>query len=242
MAFGVTQVDAVQAQQWQAGRVGAGEMAVVALEGFVQVALQAKGAVAVTFPVVEVAGDDHRRVGRQRVQQLTQQLQLLLPVVFQQRQVHADRMHLALPRHLQHTVQQAAAFGAGDRHVQVAVLDDRVLGQQRIAVVAVGIDRVAAIGEVAPHAVGEEFVLRGLWPAGVARSVAVVATQHFLKEDNVGLCAAHSLAQLWQDKAPVEGGEALVGVHRQYPQAFHGWGLADTGETITAGFEAHNSS
>ncbi|MNC23499.1 hypothetical protein D3C75_715280 [compost metagenome] len=214
----------------------------VALEGFVQVALQAKGAVAMAFPVVEVAGDDHRGVGRQGVQQFTQQLQLLLPVAFQQRQVHADRMHLALPRHLQHTVQQAAAFGAGDRHVQVAVLDDRVFGQQRIAVVAVRVDRVAAIGKVAPHAVGEEFVLRGLWPAGVARGVAVVAAEHFLKEDNVGLCAAHGLAQLRQDKAPVEGGEALVGIHRQYPQAFHGRGLADAGETITAGFEAHDSS
>ncbi|MCY1177986.1 hypothetical protein D9M73_183170 [compost metagenome] len=139
-------------------------------------------------------------------------------------------------------MQQAAAFGAGDRHVQVAVLDDRVFGQQRIAVVAVRVDRVAAVGKVAPHAVGEEFVLRGLRPAGVARGVAVVAAEHFLKEDNVGLGAAHGLAQLWQDKAPVEGGEALVGVHRQYPQAFHGWGLADAGETITAGFEAHKSS
>ena len=151
-------------------------------------------------------------------------------------------MHLMLAGYVEDAVQQATAFGAGDRHVEVAVFDDRVLGQQRIAVVAVGIDRIAAVGKVAPHTVGEEFVLRGLRPARVARGVAVVAAKHFLEEDDVGLGAAHRLAQFRQDEAPVEGGEALMGVHRQYPQPLHGRGLVDAGETITAGFVAHNSS
>ncbi|MNC81120.1 hypothetical protein D3C75_1341500 [compost metagenome] len=56
----------------------------VALKGLVQVTQQAEGAVAVGFPVVEVAGDDHRGVGRQRFEQFAQQMQLLLPVAFQQ--------------------------------------------------------------------------------------------------------------------------------------------------------------
>jgi hypothetical protein len=50
--------------------------------------------------------------------------------------------------------------------------------------------------------------------------VAVVAAEHFLKEDDIGLGAAHRLAQLRQDEAPVEGGEALVGIHRQHLRRF----------------------
>jgi hypothetical protein len=49
-------------------------------------------------------------------------------------------------------------------------------------------------------------------------------------------------AQLRQNEAPVEGGEALVGFHRQYPQPLHGRGLVDAGKTCAAGFGVHNSS
>ncbi|EJT84624.1 hypothetical protein PPS11_20119 [Pseudomonas putida S11] len=41
--------------------------------------------------------------------------------------------------------------------------------------------------------------------------MAVVAAEHLLEKDDVGLGAAHRLAQFRQDEAPVEGGEALVG-------------------------------
>ncbi|PAV93522.1 hypothetical protein WR25_01577 [Diploscapter pachys] len=84
MAVGIAQVHAVQAQQGQAGGIGAGEQAVVALERLVQVAVQAQGPVAAQLPVVEVAGDDHRGAGGQGVEQLAQQMQLLLPVPFEQ--------------------------------------------------------------------------------------------------------------------------------------------------------------
>lgn len=84
--------------------------------------------------------------------------------------------------------------------------------------------------------------MRSLRPAGIARGVAVVAAEHFLKEDDVGLGAAHRLAQFRQDEAPVEGGEALVGIHRQYLQPLHGRGLVDAGETFTAGFGVHGYS
>jgi hypothetical protein len=67
-------------------------------------------------------------------------------------------------------------------------------GEQRIAVVAVGIHRVAAVVKVAPRVVGKEFVLRGLRPAGIARGVAVVATNYFLEEDDVALGAAYRAA------------------------------------------------
>ncbi len=136
----------------------------MALEGFVQVVPSPQGDIAVHLPVVEVAGDDHRRLGGQGFEQLAQQGQLLLPVAFQQAQVHADGMHFGVARHLQYAVQQAPALGAGDRDVKVAVLADGEFRQQGIAVVAVGVHRIAPVGVVAPHAVGEKFVLRLLGP------------------------------------------------------------------------------
>lgn len=80
-------------------------------------------------------------------------------MAFQQTQVHADRMHFSVPRHIQYAMQQAAAFWAGDRDVEVTVFADRVLRLQGIAVVTIGVDRVTTVGEVAPHAVGQELVL-----------------------------------------------------------------------------------
>ncbi|MNU10020.1 hypothetical protein D3C72_2569390 [compost metagenome] len=65
-------------------------------------------------------------------------------------------------------MQQTAAFGAGDGHVEIAVFADRVFRQQGIAMMAVGVHGVAAIGKVAPHAVSEELVLRGLRPVAEA--------------------------------------------------------------------------
>jgi len=242
MALRVAQVDAVQAQQRHTRRVGTCEVAVVAFERFVQVVAQAQGAIAAQLPVVEVASDDNGCTFGQRLEQPAQQLQLLLAMALQQRQVHADGMHLMRARHIEHAMQQAAALGAGDRHVEVAVLDDRVFRQQGVAVVAVGVYGIAAVGEVAPHAVSEKFVLGRLRPAGVARGMAIVAAEHLLQEHDVGLGTAHRFAQFRQDKAPVEGREALVGVDRQHPQPVHGWGLVNSGETWVAGFELQRGS
>ncbi|MNH12832.1 hypothetical protein D3C79_723850 [compost metagenome] len=156
--------------------------------------------------------------------------------------MHADGVHVRLARHIQHAVEQAAALGAGDRDVEVAVFDDRVLGQQRIAVVAIGVHGIAPIGKVGPHAVGEELVLRGLRPTGVARGVAVMAAEHFLEKYDVGLGAAHRLAQFGQDIAAVEGGETLVGVDGQYLQSAHGRRRLGAGKASGVRFEFHGCS
>ena len=74
-------------------------------------------------------------------------------------------MHVAgAAGHAQHAVQQAALLGAGDRDVVVLEVDDRKLGQHRVAVVALRIHRVAAVGELRPDGVGQEFVVRRLRP------------------------------------------------------------------------------
>src|SRR5690606_32563616 len=105
------------------------------------------------------------------------------------------------------------------RDVEVLVAQDRELRQQRIAVMAVRIHGVAAVGELRPHAVGEEFVLWRFGPVVDPRRVALVGPQYFLEEQQVGADGAYRIAQLGQDETPVEEGEALVGIHRQYTDA-----------------------
>jgi len=98
-------------------------------------------------------------MGRQGFEQLVEQHDLQLAMAFQQAQMHANGMHIVMPRHIQHTVQQAAPLRPGDRHIEIARSLDRVLGQQGIAVMTVGVNGILPVGKVAPHAVGEEFVL-----------------------------------------------------------------------------------
>ena len=129
--------------------------------------------------------------------------------------MHAYGVHIGVARYVQYAMQQTAPFGTCDGHIEIARSLDRVFGQQGITVMAVWVHGVAAVGEVAPHAVGEKLVLRGCWPVFVARCVFVMLTQHFLQEHQVGTGTAHCLAQLGEDKATVEDGKSLVRIDRQ---------------------------
>ncbi|MNK78577.1 hypothetical protein D3C87_982140 [compost metagenome] len=156
-------------------------------------------------------------------------------MAFEQTQVHADCVDLGVTRDVEHTVQQSTALGAGDRHVEVAVFTDRVFRQQGIAMVAVGVNGIAPVGEIAPHAVGEKFVLRGLWPFVVAVRMPFVFTHHFLQKHQIGRGAAHRFAQLRQDESPVKRGEAFVGVDRQHPKTMNDRRV----DNMTLGFAGH---
>jgi hypothetical protein len=59
-------------------------------------------------------------------------------------------------------------------------------GEDGVAVVAVVVDRVAAVGGLLPHVAGEELVLGLAGPVGVALGVAQVHALDFLQEDHVG--------------------------------------------------------
>ncbi len=118
-----------------------------------------------------------------------------------------------------HRMQQAALLVARHRDVEVAVGEDRMLGEHGIAMVAFGIHRVAPVGELRPHAVGQILVLRRRRPGWQARGVQAMGAEDLLEEHQVGTDAAHRFAQLRQDEAPIERVETLVGVHRQHLQA-----------------------
>ncbi|MCY1173492.1 hypothetical protein D9M73_136540 [compost metagenome] len=139
---------------------------------------------------------------------------------FAQPQMHANRMHLlAVAGQAQHTMQEPAVLVAADGHVEVVVADDLELRQQRIAVIARRIHRVAAIGELRPQAVGKEFILRHRRPVGVAPGVLFVGAVDFLQKHHIGRHAAHRFTQFRQDETPVECGETFMGVDRQHLEA-----------------------
>lgn len=133
---GIAQVDAVQAQQRQTRRKTARRGAEMLAEGLYQVFAQ--HGIGLQPPIVEIAGDDYRRLGRQAVEQVQQQLYLALPVGLAQAEVHAHRMYLVMARHLQLAVQQPALLVALHRDVQVVEAADGEFRQQRVAVVPMG--------------------------------------------------------------------------------------------------------
>jgi hypothetical protein len=83
-------------------------------------------------------------------------------------------------------VQQAAPFEAQVGHVLVVLVQDGEAREDRIAVVAVVIDHVAAVGVVAPDVLGEEFMLRLRRPIRMTLGMAQVQALDFLEEDDVG--------------------------------------------------------
>ncbi|MNI62392.1 hypothetical protein D3C73_1177120 [compost metagenome] len=101
------------------------------------------------------------------------------------------------------------------------MLDDLEFRQQRIAVIACRVHRIASVGELRPERVGEEFVLRHRRPIAVALGVMLVGAVDLLQEHHVGRHAAHGFTQFRQDETPIERGEALVRVHGQYRETMH---------------------
>lgn len=145
-------------------------------------------------------------------------------MTFAQAQMHADRMHFgAVTGQAQDAMEQATVLIAADRYVEVVVANDLEFRQQRVAVIALRVHRVAPIGELRPEAVGEEFVLRHRRPIVVALGVLFVGAMDFLQKHHVGGDAAHRFAQLRQDETPVEGGETLVGIDRQHGERAYRW-------------------
>jgi len=109
-------------------------------------------------------------------------------------------------------MQEAAPLAAVARDVLVLGAQDRIAAQDGVAVMAVVVDGIAAVGDVVPNLVGEEIVLRFVGPVVEARGVAAVLPQHLLQEDDVRVERAQTVAQLVDHHAAVELREALVDV------------------------------
>src|SRR5690606_41756752 len=92
------------------------------------------------------------------------------------------------------------------------------LGKQCVAVMAMRVYGISAVGKFGPDGVRKEFILADGRPARQTSRMAMVGAQHFLQKNNVGVRGPDGIAQLMQDEAPIEKGEALMGIHRQYAQ------------------------
>ena len=152
--------------------------------------------------------------GHEALDALAQALELAAAAARGEREMHAHAVQRHVPagdRDL--AMQQPALLEAVRGDVLVVPVLDRKARQDRVAVVAVVVDRVAAVGEIAPHGVGEELVLRLDRPVvAVARGVAVVGALHFLQEHDVGAERAQAVAQLVDHEPPVEERKPLVDV------------------------------
>ncbi|MNP39567.1 hypothetical protein D3C76_1331490 [compost metagenome] len=68
--------------------------------------------------------------------------------------------------------------------------------QNGIAVMTFWIDRVAPVGIIAPHGIGQKFIVRGIRPVLDVQRVNIVRAHHFLQAHNVRADGAYRVAQL----------------------------------------------
>ena len=108
-------------------------------------------------------------------------------------------------------MQHAAALELQVRDVLIVRVKNREARQDRIAVVAVVVDHVPAVGGL-PDVLGEKFVLRRGRPVVVAVRMAEVQPLYFLQEDDVRRQMAQPLTQFMDHHATVELRETLVNV------------------------------
>ena len=122
---------------------------------------------------------------------------LAAPAALVQREVHAQAMQVRCqPGTATSQCSRPAALEADARDVLVFARDDREARQDGVAVVAVVVDGVAPVGELAPHRVGEELVLRLGGPVLEAR-VPLVLALHLLQEHDVGVERAQASRSSW---------------------------------------------
>ena len=83
-------------------------------------------------------------------------------------------------------MQQATALEAQVRDVLVVHVFDGVARQDGVAVMAVIVDDVAAVGSRRPNVFGKKIVLAAGWPVADAFCMPSMFALHFLQENDVG--------------------------------------------------------
>ncbi|SSW86575.1 Uncharacterised protein [Klebsiella pneumoniae] len=148
-------------------------------------------------PVVEIACHDNRFTVRQRVGPFGQHFQLRLTMGFAQAQMNAADVdgQLKVGRG-NAAVEQAAFFALPDGNVAVFIMFNGITRQHRVAVMTFRIDRVAAVGVIAPHGVGQKFIVRRVGPVLKVKRMYFVCAHHLLQADNIRADGAHRVAQL----------------------------------------------
>jgi hypothetical protein len=128
---------------------------------------------------------------------------LPLPATFEQPQVHIEAVQCRrVGAHPDRAMQQPSALERMRRDVEVLLGENRVPRQHRVAVMAVMRSRVLAVRDLAPHLVGDEFVLRLDRPVVVPRRMTTVYADDLLQEHDVGGQTVEPVAQLVDHHPP----------------------------------------
>ena len=181
-------INAVKTQDGKRAGEAALRGAVVAGEHFGQSKSRGEKIMRPISPVVEIASDDQRRIFRRHGSQVVyERIDLVAAGTAEQGKMDANAMHRPLdPGDFDGAMEQTASLEPEMRNVLILARDDRVVRQNRVAVMAVLIHHVAAIGGVPPHIGSQELVLRLLRPGGVPAGMQVVYALDFLEKDQVG--------------------------------------------------------
>ena len=122
-------------------------------EDFAQAERGVERALGAPPPVVEITSHDQRFMARNtRLDVLAQSMDLRAAFDRDETEMDADQMHAGRAvRHFDAPMQQAAAGGEGVRRdVDVLPFQERVFAQNGIAMVAVIVERVLAVGVMVP--------------------------------------------------------------------------------------------
>jgi hypothetical protein len=175
-----------------------------------QAAVEEQPPVGTPGPVIEIAGNDQRRIAREFLRDEIEEPADLPPTMrLPQCEVQADRMQwLISARHSDYGVKKPSSLRAAHRRVDVAPGFDGIPGEERIAVMPAGIDGIPAIGVLGPDTVREDLVLMHGRPGGAGCS-------NLLQEDEIRLRGAQGCADAEEDFLPTTRAETLPGVQGQ---------------------------
>ena len=87
--------------------------------------------------------------------------------------------------------------------------------------VALRIQCILAIGNMAPSGIGQKFMLRLIRPVVVLLRMFEIFTNHFLQKDNISFRGADRFTKLMKNKASVARRETLMDIDREYAQFLH---------------------
>ncbi len=181
-------------------------------------------------PVIEIAGHDELRSGRNFISdEACKLIKLPAPAGRQQAEMnHHDMQRMLAHQHLH--VQQAALLKTVVRHVLVLLRHDWPARQQRIAMLAMARDGVAAVHRVVSRG-SQEIRLALMRPEIEVPRLAPMELAHLLQADQIGVELLDRLAEVvnlqaaLRPDAPhpfvnVVGRDAKVRLNRAHPANF----------------------
>ena len=207
-------VDAVETKQRQGGRKTARWPVVVSGKDFGHAQANGQQVMGAIAPVVEITGNQQWRICRNGGFNMSGQcIVLVAPRASEQREMHANAMQRQGQMwHSNTAMKQSAFFEAQARDILIVGVNYRVAGEDGIAMMAVVINHVAAIGMAGPDTFGKELVLRLVRPVVMVLRVKFVLSLYLLQKDDIRVERSQSLPQFMYHHAAVELRKALVDV------------------------------